>query len=200
MKNKFAVITTAALLALGWVLGTGVAAQATTPTPTTKVVAWLLGPGDTFANRFVTPQTLYTTIVCGTGLIQTDTYRYVTPQDKAVVDALIAKRTLSAPGGKPEDSSVFISNTDTKQVPCVVSTPTPTPTPTATATPTPIPTSTTTPPPTTTVVNPPPITPTLAYTGSNINWWALLYAAILLGGGFTAFRVGRYRRSKANKE
>lgn len=81
-----------------------------------KVVDWQtsLAVGVTTpktADDVTWPQTLLTAPLpnCG-GVIQEDTYKYSTTQDKATVDALIAGKVLNKPGNKTDtDSSVVIS-------------------------------------------------------------------------------------------
>lgn len=135
--------------------------------PTTKTVAWVVTSGD-LANRFGTPQTIYTgeVGVCGQPLLQIDRYRYDTPEHVATVDALTSKGVLNSAA---EDGSVWISNTDAQPTePCPV-TPAPTPTPEPTAPPvTPTPQPTVEPTPTATPSTPASPTPSATPTGEPV--------------------------------
>jgi hypothetical protein len=151
---------------------------------TTKTVAWVVTTGD-FANRFGSPQTLFTGEVggCGQPLLQVDQYRYDTDAHRATVDALIAKGTLVS---SSEDNTVWISNVDLEKTadcvpvtPPVTAPPTSSPTPSPTPSDTPAPTATPTAPPTSTPPSPTvtpsspassttPVVGTAAYTATTV--------------------------------
>lgn len=122
MRRGFAI----ALVATFAAAGLSVAPNARADVPDTRVVTWTIT--STTGDRFGTPQVLFTGDVtsCGVGPFQQDTYRYGTDEQRAVVDALVAKGTLA---GSEEDSKVWISNVDLPATDaCVVVTPSPTPT------------------------------------------------------------------------
>lgn len=153
--NRLRILGTALAVSGLTLVGLATTAPANADQPGEKTVTWTVTSGD-FANRFGTPQTLFTGDVaaCGVGPFQQDTYRYDTAEHRATVDALIAKGTLT---GSSEDQSVWISNVDLPATAtCESATPTPSTTPSATPTPSPSPTEST---PTTPSATPSPSTP-----------------------------------------
>lgn len=227
--NKPRIATASAALAALFVIGAPLAANAcdTPPAPATKVVSWLLGPGDTPSNRWVTPQTLYTNAACGDSWVQIDTYRYATPEQVEFVNGLIQTGSLTLIDGTPTDSPVFISAETVKQTACAVVVPVPTPTPTPTpvtpavhpvppvaqepvtpvATPIPAPAAAT---PaaapaaaktitiaTTPVAAVTPANGPLAFTGVTDTW--LIWPAIVFLAGGIALSITPKRRRKGNK-
>lgn len=125
IKRPLVAALAAVGLGVGLMLGTGLPASATDH-PETKTVSWLIPgytgttpPSSSDPTIWTPEQILYTEPVCGIHWIQTDDYRYKTAEQRALVDALIAKGTLGRVNGQPEDSAVYLSHTYTQQEPCI---------------------------------------------------------------------------------
>lgn len=91
-----------------------------TVTPTQRVVSWLLAPGSTFADRWKGGDQTYLAdaTVCGTGLVQQDTWDVSTEAHVSLANSIVASGKLGLVNGSPADSALYVSNVDFAQTPC----------------------------------------------------------------------------------